>query len=152
MALLDLNFEGAAEWKAAEPGMYEMMVQKVEVATPKEAGKSRYLKINASFIDSEVGSPINFIVSLSPNPVSKAFLRKTVGALLGVDLSEEEGYQLDTDDLAGCSFMAEVTNETYTGKDGTPAVAAKIKNVYPISMAGSFAPARSTTLDFGDDD
>lgn len=152
MGILDLNFEGAAEWKAAEPGMYEMMVQKVEVGRPKDADKAPYLKINCSFIDTSIGSPINMVVSLSSNPVSKMFLRKTIGALLGIDLSEESGYQLDTDDLAGCSFMAEVTNETYTAKDGTPAVAAKIKNVYPMSMAGALASARPSVLSLDDDD
>lgn len=148
MGILDLDFTGAAEWKAAEPGLYEMMIQKVEVVAAKTADKSPYLKINCSFVDTEVGSPINLQVSLSKNPVSKAFLRKTIGAFLGIDLSEEEGYQLNTDDLAGCSFMADIVNETYTDKTGAPALAAKIKNVYPMSVAANLTP---TGLQFGFD-
>lgn len=145
--ILNLNFEGAAEYKVAEPGQYEMTVQTATYKKPAEAGKFPQIILSCSFDDPEVGSPIRHSLVIHPNPVSKAVLRSTISALLNVDLSDADSFELDLEDLPGCSFIGQIEHESYFDKNGNARIAAKIKRFYPLNKNAPSSPVSTVTDD-----
>lgn len=131
----------STEYQLVDPDTYEMKVSAVEIEERPADGSNEHEQLTyiiTSRID-EPGEHYNkpvrdylwwFKKDGDPNEYTMATMKRYFIAVAGEDRANEE--DLDTDELIGGRFLAEVYIDTYTRKDGSEGSSNKIKNIVPL--------------------
>lgn len=132
----------STEYQLIEPDTYEMKVDKVEVeetppSSERPSGQLAY--VVHSRVD-DPGSESNnkpvrdyifwYKKDGQENEYSKIQLKRYFEAVLGEEEANRD--DLDTDELIGGRFQAEVYIDSYTRSDGTEGQSNKLKNISPL--------------------
>jgi hypothetical protein len=129
-------------YELIEPEVYEFRVDKIETEErdpTKEYPEGQFAYIITNRVD-EPGSdhhnkPVKdyiywFKKGGEVNEYSKINLKRYFEAVVGEERANEE--DLDTDELVGGRFQAEVYIESFTRSDGTDGKSNKLKNILPL--------------------
>ncbi len=133
----------STQYVMIDPDTYEMKVDKIDIdEKPKspEMPSGQYTYIITSRVDmpgtDHYNKPVREYISWfkkdgDVNEYSKVNLKRYFEAILGEEEANRD--DLDTDELIGGRFLAEVRIDSYTRQDGTEGQSNKIKNIVPLS-------------------
>ncbi len=132
----------STQYVLIDPDTYEMKVEKIDIdekPASAEMPAGQYTYIITSRVDmpgtDHHNKPVREYISWfkkdgNVNEYSKVNLKRYFEAILGEDEANRD--DLDTDELIGGRFLAEIRIETYTRNDGVEGQSNKLKNIVAL--------------------